>query len=188
MTELSLLAETLPASSLHKNIRDLIDNVLIREIQQPAHEFLDLNEQEVEESMADNQVFAGPLVFALLLLGICGCGAGLVAGIGLARSFNRRLVQLSVPIRDAAGQLDEVVGPITFAASADFRELESVLRLIAERIGAIIDRLRQSERQALQAEQLAAVGQMAAGMAHELGNPLTSMKILVQAALAWRNK
>jgi two-component system sensor histidine kinase HydH len=182
--ELSVLGENNPPGSLEKKIRDLIDNVLIREIQQPAHEFLDLNEQEVEESMASNQVFAGRLVFALLLLGICGSGAGLVAGIGLARSFNRRLVQLSVPIRDAAGRLDEVVGPITFAAGADLHELECVLRQIAERVGAIIDRLRESERQVLQAEQLAAVGQMAAGMAHELGNPLTSMKILVQAALA----
>jgi DNA-binding NtrC family response regulator len=62
-------------------------------------------------------------------------------------------------------------------------EMESVLRLIADRIGAIIDRLRKSEREVLRAEQLAAVGQMAAGIAHELQNPLTSMKILVQAVL-----
>jgi two-component system, NtrC family, sensor histidine kinase HydH len=113
---------------------------------------------------------------------VCGSGAGLVAGFGFARGFNRSLVQLSVPIRDAAGRLDEVVGPITFTASGDLQEMESVLRLIADRIGAIIDRLRKSEREVLRAEQLAAVGQMAAGMAHELRNPLTSMKILVQAA------
>jgi signal transduction histidine kinase len=93
------------------------------------------------------------------------------------------LVQLSVPIRDAAGQLDQIVGPITFSSSGDLQELESVLRLMADRIGAIIERLRRSEREVLRSEQLAAVGQMAAGMAHELRNPLTSMKILVQAAL-----
>jgi signal transduction histidine kinase len=89
-----------------------------------------------------------------------------------------------VPIRAAAGQLDEVVGPITFRIGADLNELESVLRLIAERIGAIIERLRQSERETLRAEQLATLGQMAAAMAHELRNPLTAMKMLVQGAMA----
>jgi signal transduction histidine kinase len=78
--------------------------------------------------------------------------------------------------------LNEIVGPITLSARWELEELEGVLRTIAERIGAVIERLQQSERDARRAEHLAAVGQMAAGIAHEMRNPLMPMKILVQAA------
>ena len=99
------------------------------------------------------------------------------------RGLRRSLIQLSVLIRDTAGRLEEGVGPLTFSGG-DLGELENVLRLIAGRVRAIVERLQQRERDYLLAEQLAAVGQLAAGMAHELRNPLTSMKILVQGAQA----
>jgi signal transduction histidine kinase len=157
-------------------IAELTENVLA-----PTHVFLDLNEEEVEQNIADNQRFSSRLAWSLLLLGTFGSGAGLAAGVGIARGLSRSLVQLSVPIRAAAGQLDEVVGPVTFAGR-DLKEMEGVLHSIAERIKEVVERLRRTEREVLRSEQLAAVGQMAAGMAHELRNPLTSMKILVQAA------
>ncbi len=98
------------------------------------------------------------------------------------RGYSRAIIRLSLPIQDAAGKLNEIVGPITFSSRAGLDEIEIVLHKIAEQIGAVLERLEESRREALRAEQLAAVGQMAAGIAHELRNPLMAMKILVQAA------
>jgi signal transduction histidine kinase len=112
---------------------DRVERLLTEELLTPIHEFLDLNEEEVEQTVTANQAAADGLVFGLLLLGVCGAGAGLAAGFWLARRF--------------------------------------------------VERLERSERAALHAEQLAALGRLAAGMAHELHNPLTTIKMLVQSAL-----
>jgi two-component system sensor histidine kinase HydH len=165
-----------------ERVRRLADATLVRDILQPAQEYLDINEEEIAVSNADNERAANRLVIGLLLLGVCGPVSGLLAGYGISRAVSRSIVRLSVPIRDAAGKLNEIVGPITLAARWGLEELEGVLQVIAERIGAVIARLQQSEREAREAEHLAAVGQMAAGIAHELRNPLMPMKILVQAA------
>lgn len=177
-----LLAPELP-STARARVRELIDTVLVSEILEPTQNYLALNAAESEQSIVENQAYARWLAWVLLLLGICGSLAGVIAGFAFARGFQRSLVQLSLPIQAAAGHLDDI-GPITVTTSADLGEMEHVLLVIAGRIGTIVDRLRESEREVLRAEQLAAVGQMAAGIAHELGNPLTSMKILVQAAAA----
>lgn len=163
-------------------IRDLIDEVLTTEILKPAHEYLDFNEYQATSASMRNQQLANRMVFGLLVMGLCGPAAGLLAGLGIARRVSRSIVRLSLPIRDAAGMLNEVVGPVTLAPGWSLEELEGVLCRMAGQIGDVIERLQQSQREALRAEQLAAVGQLAAGLAHELRNPLMAMKILVQAA------
>ena len=54
---------------------------------------------------------------------------------------------------------------------------------MADHVGTVVDRLERTEHEVLRAEQMSALGQLAAGLAHELRNPLTSLKLLVQAAV-----
>jgi signal transduction histidine kinase len=181
--ELARIPAQAPNAAATDRVRRLIDDVLVGEMLEPAHAYLDFNEDEVKDAIDKNQAFADQLVYILLVVGTCGSAAGLLAGVGFARGLSRSLVQLSVLIRDTAGRLDVRVEPI-LVSGMNLGGLESMLRLIAERVGAMVERLQQREQEAMRAEQLAAVGQLAAGMAHELRNPLTSMKILVQGALA----
>ncbi|MBY0524679.1 MAG: histidine kinase [Gemmataceae bacterium] len=171
-----------PPRDKPQHIHELIDGVLTHEILAPAHEYLDFNEEQISQTMEQNQRIGQRLIWGLLLLGICGCGVGLMAGYAVARGVSRSIIQLSLPIRDATGRLGEVIGPVTFTDPQELHDLEGALQKMSGQITVVIDRLRQREREVLRAEQLAKVGQLAAGIAHELRNPLMSMKLLVQAA------
>ena len=165
-------------------VRYITDVIIPQRILPQANEYLSVNEQSLLKNNRDNQLLAQRLSLALLLIGISGASGGLMAGYVLARTVNRSFVQLNLPIHDVTGQLQEVVGPVPVPIVANFQDLEVILRQVSGQVTEVVQRLRQRETQALRAEQLAALGQLAAGLAHELRNPLTSMKILVQSALS----
>jgi signal transduction histidine kinase len=83
-------------------------------------------------------------------------------------------------LQDTAARLGEAahIPPGLVPADATETTLQQVTRAAA----AVLNRLKRTERDALRAEQLAWAGQMAAAIAHEVRNPLTVIKLLVQAA------
>jgi two-component system sensor histidine kinase HydH len=76
----------------------------------------------------------------------------------------------------------KVVGPVQVFSTDNFAGLDAALDNLARRLAQVIERLQSAERERLRNDQMAALGQLAAGLAHELRNPLTAMKTIVDAA------
>lgn len=169
-------------------IEEVMKSILTDQVLPHARHYLDLNEAELEASSRQNQAMSQRLALALLLLGTCGAIAGLVAGYGVSRGISRSILQLSLPIRDVAGKLNEVVEPISISADPELDDLETILTLLSTEVSAVVEQLQARQREVLRADQLAALGQLAAGLAHELRNPLMCVKVLIQAALRLESK
>ncbi|QEG24917.1 sensor histidine kinase [Mariniblastus fucicola] len=163
-------------------VERLEDETLSKQVLVAAHRYLDLNEQELEQTDQLNQSMARNLAIGIALLGTCGAIFGLQAGYSVARAINRTMFQLSVPIRDVAGKLEAVVGPVSVAADPSEQDLQSVLEVVSSRVGTVVDQLHERHHEVIRADQLAAVGKLGAGLAHELRNPLMCMRTLVQSA------
>ncbi|HTI49862.1 MAG TPA: ATP-binding protein, partial [Planctomycetaceae bacterium] len=164
-------------------LAELIDTTLTETILVPGHRYIEYNRGVVERTTEASRTTSNQMRRGFLLLGVCGGAGGLVAGLGIARAISRSIVQLDVSVRSVAGKLNQVAGPVQISRVGGFRELEAGLEAMEDHITAIVERLQRSEMEVLRNEQLAAVGQLAAGIAHELRNPLMPMKMLVQAAL-----
>jgi signal transduction histidine kinase/CHASE3 domain sensor protein len=163
-------------------IVQLIQGRLFSAILANARSYLNVNEQDLERSREDGRTMTRRVVWALLLLGACGSIAGLLYGYGLARGINRSILHLSHPIRDVAGKLNEVVGPVPVSADPGLEDLHRMLGHVSDEVAVVVDQLLGAQREMVRADQLSAIGQLAAGLAHELRNPLMAMKVLVQSA------
>lgn len=73
-------------------------------------------------------------------------------------------------IRDEAGNPLEVVGSLTDITER--KEMEEALQKKGEEQQSLIRKLQEAHEQLLQSEKMASVGQLAAGIAHEINNPV----------------
>jgi signal transduction histidine kinase len=135
------------------------------------------------KSDKENQQIVLTVKWVLLLVGLGAPLLGLLLGYSMARGLHHSIHQLSVRIRDAAGRLNCELGSVTLDAQGDLSGLHRQMQGVIKEIERVVQELQQREHEVLHAEQLVALGQVAAGVAHELRNPLTSVKMLVQTGL-----
>lgn len=161
-----------------------LDDILNEAVQRPLNDYIKSNEQAADRTNEANRQTANKMFEAFLLLGVCGGAAGLVAGLAIARGVHRSMVKLDVSVRGAADRLQEVIGPAKIASPGGIDDLATGIKQVEDQIGLVIERLQEREQESMQNQKFAAVGQLAAGLAHELRNPLMPMKMLVQRALS----
>lgn len=167
----------------HEPARRAATRVLEVNVLQPCQEIEGYNARRIEASAETHERVLGRLAWGMAGVGGLGGVAGVVLGYGVARGLSRSIRRLRVQLRDAAGKLGPDPPEIVLTGEGDFATLHAEVDRLSERIEAVVSILRQRELEVLRAEQLAAVGQLAAGVGHELRNPLTSVKLLVQAGL-----
>jgi signal transduction histidine kinase len=141
----------------------------------------DFNAEQIEKSEAEHRESIKQMLWGLAAVGSLGSLMGLVLGYGVARGLRHSLCQMSVWVRDAAGKLGQELPAVSLTTDGDLHHLREQMQGVVRDIEQMVCKLQDREREVLRAEQLSAVGQLAAGAAHELRNPLTSIKMLVQA-------
>jgi signal transduction histidine kinase len=138
-----------------------------REIYRQAREFsVQRAFSQVAAIVATERRVLWSIIFLAL---VAGLGASWLISRSLARPLNELRHAMAVV---GAGDLDHAIEP----RSSD--EIGDLARAFAQ----MTERLRQSRAQLVQSEKLASIGQMAAGVAHGLRNPLASLRAAAQLA------
>jgi signal transduction histidine kinase len=181
--ELARLREEITRDPKALELGQLADNHPARHVVESCQELLRLNKEAMEATQRDSERVGRQAYLLMLLVGVAGPVGGLLSGLGIARGLSRSLGQLSVRVQNLAQHLDQDVASVSLVADADLHNLDRQLQHVVRRVAEVTERLQRQQRDMLRAEQLAAVGQLAASVAHEVRNPLTSLKMLVEVAL-----
>ena len=132
--------------------------------------YLFMPESDLDEA---SRAAASPII----IIALAGASAAVVLGIVLARTITGPLRRLAAEAESTARE--DAPSPSPDSAGDEVANL-------ADAFQRMLKRLDESRRKLIEAEKLAAVGRVATGIAHEVRNPLASMKMnaqLLQEAL-----
>ncbi|MCE9566441.1 MAG: hypothetical protein K8U57_30830 [Planctomycetes bacterium] len=147
----------------------------------PACEQLrEFNATQIEESERNHRQALRWMGWGFVAVGVLGSVAGVVLGYGLARGLRRAVNSLLVRVQGASDLLGQELA--TVRVERDGAAVTDGVEDLVARVEHAVETLQQREREVRRSERLAAVGQLAAGVAHEIRNPLTSVQLLIQTA------
>jgi two-component system, NtrC family, sensor histidine kinase HydH len=156
-------------------------------IADPCRKLLDAHDERALATADESERISSYLRLAMLLLGLAGPLGGILTGYGIARGLSRSIYRLSVRVKDISQHLEHDVGSVSVSADTDIHSLDGQLERVVRRVEQVAERLQRQQRELFRTEQLSTVGKLAASVAHEIRNPLTSVKILVGLALRRQN-
>lgn len=181
--ELQIRREEIARSGPLRDFRKVAATHPVRHVVQPCHDLLRVNEEMMTATARESERIGHRLGLGLLFLGLGAPLSGLVIGYGIAGGLSRSIHQLSVRVQDMAQHLSHEVATVSVRPNGDLLQLDRQLEHVVYRVQEFVECSQRQHRELLRAQQLSAVGQLAASVAHEVRNPLMGIKLLVEAAM-----
>lgn len=153
---------------------------MISQIIEPCDKILQFNVQLVRQSSEQRRRLTAWIVWGRGAVLVFGPGLGLIMGFRLAQRLRHSMTNICISLQTVAGDINREIGRFEITPQPDLPVIQRQLDVITDRMRAVVRDLHEARRDAMRSERLAAVGELAAGVAHELRNPLTSVKLLIQ--------
>ena len=142
-----------------------------------------INQRQSDQNAYRRKQISQNVYTARIAMLIVGPLLGVLLGSRLSRLLHRSIARIAVTLRDAnSGEVSDL-GIFDVQSPDGVADLQQQADKIAERMRQVSRELQIARHEVLQSERLAAVGELAAGVAHEIRNPLTSVKLLLQHAV-----
>lgn len=152
-------------------------------VDQSVTALFDFNQSIVDEYRSERRLLNNRAITALWTMMALGPLLGIFLGWRAGLRLQRSITRIAVTLHDAGSNSDSNIKIVDIDSSGDFKEIEQQAEKIAHRMRSVSRELSAARSELLQSERLAAVGELAAGVAHEIRNPLTSVKLLLQHAI-----
>lgn len=152
---------------------DLVVPVLSRKIGVVGYLRLGVSVEPLLKTIASSRrkVWAVTAVIALF---------GSLAGLWMARALIYPVLLLNQAVHEVGeGSLGK---EISEAGVGEIRELGITFNTMSRRLKELVDEITAAQENLVRTEKLYALGEFSTGLAHEIKNPLTSIKMLIQRA------
>ncbi|HEY2411201.1 MAG TPA: ATP-binding protein [Pirellulaceae bacterium] len=107
---------------------------------------------------------------------------GIVLGWWTAARVQKTVARIQVTLHDPLLSTPGDLGTVQVRGGNELASIQQQVEVVVDRLRRTGNDLQAARQEVLRAERLAAIGGLAAGVAHELRNPLTSVKLLLQHA------
>jgi signal transduction histidine kinase len=151
-------------TALHRQVRDLFFTVL-----ESCEKYKEIHKERILQAKSDSKIQAANL----RIIAATAVGTGFLLAVLLAFVLGSQILG---PVRRLTAEVSRE-GDNSTAAGDEVKALSHSVRGLIQNVDQTQSELQKSRESLLQAEKLALVGKLAAGMAHSIRNPFTSVKM-----------